>query len=225
MFKQQFCEFTYSNLRGILKCAPPTRLPEGLRLSVSALPVLPARPHRHAAWVINVLGPVSRRAGSARTGWRPRHCHLHEQWTQARLPTASPALQPRTRPPPLRAVPPSAYQLLGLCRRRGSGLPAARRPAALLPLDRFKAASGLSSSTTKTLLVCTQALDSGTLQAALPAHWRFIKPVSMATYSYLGAPIGKEVTSEDVFADTVAKLRSRVDQYLPLKGLYKVQTE
>ncbi len=68
-------------------------------------------------------------------------------------------------------------------------------PAALLPLDRFKAASGLSSSTNKTLLVCTQALDSGTLQAAL--HWRFIKPVAMATY--LGTPIGKEVISEDIF--------------------------
>ena len=94
-------------------------------------------------------------------------------------------------------------------------------PAALLPLDRFKAASGLSSSTTKTLLVCTQALDRKALHDALPAHWRFIKPVAAATY--LGIPIGKEVTKEDVFAGTVAKLRSRVDQYLPLKGLYTVQ--
>jgi hypothetical protein len=94
-------------------------------------------------------------------------------------------------------------------------------PAALLPLDRFKAASGLSSSTTKTLLVCTQALDSKTLHDALPAHWRFIKPVAAATY--LGTRIGKEVTTEDVFAGAVAKLRSRVDQYRPLKKLYTLQ--
>jgi hypothetical protein len=47
-------------------------------------------------------------------------------------------------------------------------------PDALLPLECLKAASGLSSSRTQTLLVSTQTLDSETLHDALPAHWRFI---------------------------------------------------
>ena len=45
----------------------------------------------------------------------------------------------------------------------------------------------------------------------------------MDAATYLGTPIGKEVTTEDVFTGTVAKLRSRVDQYLPLKKLYTLQ--
>ncbi len=45
----------------------------------------------------------------------------------------------------------------------------------------------------------------------------------MAAATYLDTPIDKEVTMEDVFAGTVAKLRSLVDQYLPLKRLYTVQ--
>ena len=69
---------------------------------------------------------------------------------------------------------------------------------------------GLTSSTTKTLLVPTKALDSQTLHDALPQHWRFIKLAASAIY--LGTSIGREVTLRDVFANMIAKLQSRVDQ-------------
>jgi hypothetical protein len=84
-------------------------------------------------------------------------------------------------------------------------------------IEAFNAASGSSSSPTKTYIVSTRQVSQAEQQRHVPQSWT-IQPRDSATY--LGILFGRDVTVSDIFTEPLAELRSRVTQYLPSKDMY-----
>ena len=86
-------------------------------------------------------------------------------------------------------------------------------------IEQFNAASGSSSSPTKTYLVSTRNVPKDELQRLIPLPWTI---QTRDSAKYLGILLGRDVTVSDIFAAPLAELQPRTEQYLPSKTMYSL---